>query len=117
MARLKTGPKVILIVLAVVLFVVGLRKAAEYGWIPTPGVMKALVPEKAVLPDVRDALVQNVEPVTLPSSSPASVRTTLIRGDICECNAQIAMIYTHGRDDARNRAFTHAPEDAFFLLA
>ena len=96
MARLKTGPKVILIVLAVVLFVVGLRKAAEYGWIPTPGVMKALVPEKAVLPDVRDALVQNVEPVTLPSSSPASVRTTLIRGEIWEWNAQIGMIYANG---------------------
>ena len=96
MARLKTGPKVILIVLAVVLFVVGLRKAAEYGWIPTPGVMKALVPEKAVLPDVRDALVQNVEPVTLPSSSPASVRSTLVRGEIWEWNAQIGMIYANG---------------------
>ncbi len=96
MARLKTGPKVILIVLAVVLFVVGLRKAAEYGWIPTPGVMKALVPEKAVLPDVRDALVQNVEPVTLPSSSPANVRSTLIRGEVWEWNAQIGLIYANG---------------------
>src|SRR5437660_6854487 len=96
MARLKTGPKVILIVLAVVLFVVGLRKAAEYGWIPTPGVMKALVPEKAVLPDVRDALVQNVEPVTLPSSNPASVRSTLIRAEVWEWNAQIGLLYANG---------------------
>src|SRR6266550_1537571 len=96
MARLKTGPKVILIILAVVVFVFGLRKGAEYGWIPTPGVMKALVPEKAVLPDVRAALVQNVEPVTLPSSSPASVRSTLIRGESWEWNAQIGMIYANG---------------------
>src|SRR5258707_13494460 len=96
MARLKTGPKIILIILLVAGFVFGLRKAAELGWIPTPGVMKGLVPEKAVLPDVRDALVQNVEPVTLPSSSPANVPSTLIRGEIWEWNAQIGMIYANG---------------------
>ena len=96
MARLKTGPKVILIVIVVLLFVFGLRKAAELGWIPTPGVMKALVPEKAVLPDVKDAMVQNVEPVLLPASTPANVRSTLIRGEIWEWNAQIGMIYANG---------------------
>ena len=74
MARLKTGPKIILIILLVVGFVFGLRKAAELGWIPTPGVMQALVPEKALLPDVKDALLQNVEPAPLPTSSPAGVR-------------------------------------------
>lgn len=96
MAHLKTGPKVILIIAAVVLFVFGLRKAAEMGLIPTPGVMKALVPEKAVLPDVKDAMVQNVEPVSLPASTPANVRSTLIRGEIWEWNAQIGMIYANG---------------------
>jgi outer membrane protein OmpA-like peptidoglycan-associated protein len=96
MARLKTGPKVILIVLLVVAFVFGLRKAAELGWIPTPGVMKALVPEKAVLPDVKEAMVQNVEPTPLPSATPAAVRATLIRGEIWEWNAQIGMIYANG---------------------
>ncbi|HEV2714104.1 MAG TPA: hypothetical protein VGU64_02490, partial [Terriglobales bacterium] len=96
MAHLKTGPKIILIILLVVGFVFGLRKAAELGWIPTPGVMKALVPEKAVLPDVRDAQVQNVEPVPLPSSSPANVPATLIRGEIWEWNAQMGMIYANG---------------------
>ena len=96
MARLRTGPKIILIILAVVLFVFGLRKAAEYGLIPTPGVMKALVPEKAVLPDVKDALVQNVEPVPLPTSIPANVRAPLIRGEIWEWNAQIGLIYANG---------------------
>jgi len=96
MARLKTGPKIILIILLVVGVVYGLRKAAELGWIPTPGVMKALVPEKAVLPDVKDALVQNVDPAPLPSSSPASVRAPLIRGEIWEWNAQMNMIYANG---------------------
>ena len=80
MARLKTGPKIILIILLVVGFVFGLRKAAELGWIPTPGVMKALVPEKAVLPDVKDALVQNVDPAALPTASPASVRPVVSAG-------------------------------------
>src|SRR6266481_3194737 len=96
MARLRTGPKVILIILVVVAFVFGLRKAAELGLIPTPGVMKALVPEKAVLPDVRDAMMQNVEPVALPSSTSAGVPATLIRGEIWEWNAQINMIYANG---------------------
>lgn len=96
MARLKTGPKVILIVLIVLGIVFGLRKAAELGWIPTPGVMKALVPEKAQLPDVRDAQIQNVEPAPLPSSSAANVRSTLIRGEIWEWNAQMGMIYANG---------------------
>ena len=96
MARLKTGPKIILIILLVLGFVFGLRKAAELGWIPTPGVMKALVPEKAGLPDVKEALVQNVDPAPLPTSSPASVRATLIRGEIWEWNAQMNVIYANG---------------------
>lgn len=96
MARLRTGPKIILILLIVVGFVFGLRKGAELGWIPTPGVMKALVPEKAALPDVRDALVQNVDPVPLPGSSTASVPATLIRGEIWEWNAQMNLIYANG---------------------
>src|SRR5271165_6663903 len=96
MARLKTGPKIILILLLVVGFVFGLRKAAELGWIPTPGVMKALVPEKAALPDVKEALVQNVEPAPLPATTAANVRANLIRGEIWEWNAQINMIYANG---------------------
>ena len=96
MAHLKTGPKIVLIILVVVGFVWGLRKAAELGWIPTPGVMKALVPEKAALPDVKEALVQNVEPVPLPGSSPAYVQSTLIRGEIWEWNAQMNLIYANG---------------------
>lgn len=96
MARLKTAPKIVLIVLAVMVFVFGLRKAAENGWIPTPGVMKALVPEKAALPDVRDAMVQNVEPAPMPSTAPANVPATLMRGEIWEWNAQMGLIYANG---------------------
>jgi len=70
MAHLKTGPKIILIILLVVGFVFGLRKPRNLaGFLRR--VMKALVPEKAVLPDVKEALMQNVEPVALPSSTSA----------------------------------------------
>src|ERR1700747_2261320 len=96
MAHLKTGPKVILIVLLVGGFVFGLRKAAELGWIPTPGVMTALVPEKAVLPELKEALVQNVKPAPLPGSTSANVAATLIRGEIWEWNAQMNLIYANG---------------------
>src|SRR5438270_13202258 len=99
MAHLKTGPKLILIALLVVGFVFGLRKAAELGWIPTPGVMKALVPEKAVLPDVKEAMLQNVDPVALPSSTSANGPATLIRGEIWEWNAQIHMTDANVRAD------------------
>src|ERR1700689_2639132 len=96
MAHIKTGPKLILIALIVVGFVFGLRKAAELGWIPTPGVMKALVPEKAALPGVKEALVQNVDPAALPSSTAASIPATRVRGEIWESNAQINMNDANG---------------------
>ena len=94
--RIKTGPKVVLILLAIIALVFGLRKAASVGLIPTPGVMSALVPEKAMLPDVKDALILNVEPAPMPSSSSASVPATLIRGEIWEWNAQMGLIYANG---------------------
>src|SRR5882762_7395163 len=96
MAHLKTGPKIILIILLVVGFVFGLRKAAELGWIPTPGIMKALVPQKAVLPDVKEALLTNVDPLPLPSDTSTSVPQTLARVEVWEWNAQANLIYANG---------------------
>lgn len=96
MAKLKTGPKVVLIALAAGAFVFGLRTAAEKGWIPTPGIMKALVPSKAVLPDVKDAEVTGVDPAPLPSSRAASINAPLIRAEIWEWNAQANLIYANG---------------------
>src|SRR6266545_6873150 len=96
MARLKTGPKVILIALAAGAAILGLKKAAENGLIPTPGVMKAVVPQKAALPELRDAQVQNVTPAPLPGDAPASMSSTLIRAMIWEWNAQMGLIYANG---------------------
>jgi outer membrane protein OmpA-like peptidoglycan-associated protein len=96
MARLKTGPKVILVVLAAGAAVLGLKQATERGLIPTPGVVKAVVPQKAVLPELKDARVQHVAPAPLPGPGAASVPATLIRGMIWEWNAQMGLIYANG---------------------
>lgn len=103
MARIKTGPKIVLLAVGVLVIVLGLRTAANKGWIPSTGIMKVLVPNKIVLPDVKDAQVQNVDPVALPSSSAASIPATLIRGEVWEWNAQANMIYANGgRETTQN---------------
>jgi outer membrane protein OmpA-like peptidoglycan-associated protein len=94
--HIKPQAKIALVVVLVLGVVFGLRTAAEHGLIPTPGIMKALVPQKAVLPDVKDAQVQNVAPVALPQDSPANVQATPIRGAIWEWNAQMGMIFANG---------------------
>jgi OmpA-OmpF porin, OOP family len=96
MARLKTGPKVVLVALVAGGGILGLKEAAQRGLIPTPGVMAAVVPQKAVLPDVKDAQVQDVAPAALPGSSPAQVGSTLVRGMIWEWNAQMGLVYANG---------------------
>src|SRR5258707_8079082 len=94
--HIKPQAKIFLVIVLVLGVVFGLRTAAEHGLIPTPGIMKALVPQKAVLPDVKDAQVQNVTPVALPQDTPASVQSTLIRGEIWEWNAQMGLMFANG---------------------
>lgn len=74
----------------------GLRTAMMIGLIKAPGIMKALVPERAVLPDLADAQVQNVNPISLPLFAPGNVTSTQIRGAIWEWNAQMGMIFANG---------------------
>src|SRR5271155_1020735 len=94
--HINTRGKILLVVVLVLGVVFGLRTAAEHGLIPTPGIMKALVPSKAVLPDVKDAQVTNVAPVALPLDSAATVQNTLVRGEIWEWNAQMGLIFANG---------------------
>src|SRR5271157_3453540 len=96
MAHIKPQAKIFLVIVLVLGVVFGLKTAAEHGLIPTPGIMKALVPQKAVLPDVKDAQVQNVAPVALPTVAPATVQSTLVRGEIWEWNAQLGMLFANG---------------------
>lgn len=96
MSHMKPQAKIGLFVIAALVVFFGLRTLATYGIIPTPGIMKALVPQKAVLPDVKDAQVQNVAPVTLPNDSPITVQNTLVRGEIWEWNAQMGLLFANG---------------------
>jgi OOP family OmpA-OmpF porin len=96
MARLKTGPKVVLVALAAGAAVLGLKQAMEHGLVPTPGVAKAVIPQKAALPELKDARVQNVAPAALPGAAAAAVPSTLVRGLIWEWNAQMGLVYANG---------------------
>lgn len=94
--HIKPQAKIFLVAILVVGVVFGLRTAAEYGLIPTPGIAKSLVPQRAILPDVKDAEVANVAPVAFPGDSPANVQSTLIRGAIWEWNAQMGLLFANG---------------------
>jgi outer membrane protein OmpA-like peptidoglycan-associated protein len=88
--------KAFLFVLVGVGLFFGIPKLAEHGIIPTPGFMKALVPNPVHLPDVKDAQIQNVKPAPMPNEADASVDNTLVRAEIWEWNAQMNMIYANG---------------------
>jgi OmpA-OmpF porin, OOP family len=94
--HIKPQAKIFLVVVLALGAIFGLRFAAEHGLIPTPGIMKALVPQKAVLPDVKDAQVSNVTPVAIPQETAATVQNTLVRAEIWEWNAQQGFIFANG---------------------
>jgi outer membrane protein OmpA-like peptidoglycan-associated protein len=94
--HLKPKAKIVLAVIVAATFYGGVQVANRFGLIPQTGFMSALVPTKAVLPDVKDAQVQNVTPVALPTSGDASVESVLIRGSIWEWNSQMGLILANG---------------------
>jgi OOP family OmpA-OmpF porin len=101
--RLKPGAKIVILLLVGVLLFFGFRFAVSNGWIPAPGIAKSIIPTKANLPDVKDAVVANVDPAPYPDTSSASVRAPLIRVEIWAWNAQMGFIYANGGvDTTRN---------------
>src|SRR5256885_15303915 len=94
--RLKLGPKIILLLIVGAFLFFGFRTAVSRGWIPAPGIAKALIPSKAALPDLKEAVVANVEPSPFPEAATASVKAPLIRTEIWAWNAQMNYIYANG---------------------
>src|SRR5438445_11353347 len=95
--RLKPGAKIILLLLIGAALFFGFRMAVSHGWIPAPGIAKALIPTKAALPDLKEAGVANVEPAPFPEAASASVKPPLTRTEIWAWNPQMNYIYANGR--------------------
>src|SRR5260370_35630931 len=101
--RLKPGAKIVLLLVVGAVLFFGFRTAVSRGWIPAPGIAKALIPSKAALADLKEAVVANVEPAPYPEATTASVKAPLIRTEIWAWNAQMNYIYANGgRDTTRN---------------
>ncbi len=94
--RLKPGAKIVLLLTVGAVLFFGFRTAVSRGWIPAPGIAKALIPSKAALPDLKEAVVANVEPSPFPEAASASVKAPLIRTEIWAWNAQMNYIYANG---------------------
>ena len=96
MAKLKTGPKVVIIIAGVALAVFGVKKAAESGLIPMPGLQKASVAQKVSNIETKETAAQNVAPMALPGTKAANVSAPMICGSLWEWNAQAGLIFANG---------------------
>jgi OOP family OmpA-OmpF porin len=90
--------KLLTIGFAVVVLFFGLRVGISHGWVPAVGILKSVVPQKAVLPDVKDAVLADVKPVSYPSTSPNGCADP-IRNEIWAWNSQIGWLYSNGGVD------------------
>lgn len=94
--------KLLLVALAVGIVIGGAELSMSRGWIPTPGIMQSLVPQKAT-DDI--SKLQQVEHKTTvakvqdPSSSVAHVNSTPIQLLNWEWNAQMGLFYANGGPD------------------
>jgi OOP family OmpA-OmpF porin len=102
--RLKPGAKIVLLLLVGVVLFFGFRTAVSRGWIPAPGIAKSLIPTKANLPDLKEAVVANVEPAVYPDAAPASVKAPLMRVELWAWNAQMGFIYANGGADTTHNS-------------
>lgn len=96
--QMKPLPKLILIAVGLVVFFLGIRTAMSHGWIPAVGILKAVVPQKAVLPDIKDAQVADVTPYQFPSTTSTECDGA-IRSEIWAWNAQMGALYANGGAD------------------
>lgn len=94
-ARIKTGPKIALIVVSLTALWFGLKAASSHGLLPS-NIQKVVTPKKFDLPPVEDAQIPNVKPVPYPSGSCASVHAPAIRLGVWEWNAMQGLLLANG---------------------
>jgi len=82
------------------LIIAGLFFGIHYGIIPVPaiGILKAVVPQKANLPDISDAKIADVKPEVFPSSIPNGCQDP-IRAENWAWNANMGWNYSNGGID------------------
>jgi OOP family OmpA-OmpF porin len=92
MSKLKNGPKlaVILVVAGAAMF--GLKTVGEHFGI---GILKSVNVGKANLPDIKDAVVTDVQPVSYPTSHSNGCADP-IRSEVWAWNSQIGWLYSNG---------------------
>jgi OOP family OmpA-OmpF porin len=101
-AHLTPLAKLLLIAVIVVVFIGGLQFSMRQGWIPTPGVMKSLVPQKATDDVSKLQQVNSKEAIPHlpgPSSTVAHVSNVPIQLMNWEWNAQMGLFYANGGPD------------------
>lgn len=94
--QMKALPKLVLCGIGVVAVVLAARVAMSHGWIPTPGILKSVVPQKANLLDIKDAEAGNVQLLPLPTSTESCDAGTAIRSENWAWNSQIGWFLSNG---------------------
>lgn len=95
---MKTGPKLALIIAAVVVLLYAVKEGINHGILPGAKVLKSLGVSKATLPDVKDAVVENVTALAYPTSDSNGCEGP-IRSEIWAWNSQIGALYANGGTD------------------
>lgn len=98
MSQMKPLPKLVLLVAGVSFLIFGLKVGVSHGWIPGAGILSAVVPQKATLPDVKDATTTDVTPIAYPTTS-ANGCGDPIRAEVWAWNSQMGWMYSNGGVD------------------
>jgi outer membrane protein OmpA-like peptidoglycan-associated protein len=92
---MKTAPKLVLIVVGAAVAMFGLKTTAEhFGF----GISASRAIGKAALPDIKDAVVADVQPLPYPTTSPDGCDSPS-RNDVWAWNADIGWLYSNGGID------------------
>ena len=96
--KMKSGPKVVLGIVAIVAVVFGFRFAMTQGWIPGAKSTASSVPQASSLPNVPENVhaVAAVAAVAMPSTTPANVSAPQIRIDLWAWNSQMGQLFANG---------------------
>lgn len=99
MPRMKSKTKLVLYVVAFAALYFGYQFAMSHGMVPAFGIRNAMIPQKANLPDIADAKVENVEPLPYPTTKANGCTDTQIRSEVWAWNSQMGMLYANGGVD------------------